>query len=137
MLIHNLLGVTHAYSILKNFKPKNKNLDDWANPSCSWEFLTNLKRQFFSQVVLGEERLPTGSHEDNNTLNKNFMKQVRVVPEFGTALPQCVPIFLTSNISERKFFQAPKFCWLQRSCKDFLKFKLFSKVPSSSLEVGP
>ena len=28
-----------------------------------------LKRQFFSQEILGEERLPTGSHEENNALN--------------------------------------------------------------------
>ena len=27
-----------------------------------------LKRQFFSQEILGEERLPTGSHEENNAL---------------------------------------------------------------------
>ena len=27
-----------------------------------------LKRQFFSQEILGEERFPTGSHEENNAL---------------------------------------------------------------------
>ena len=27
-----------------------------------------LKRPFFSQEILGEERLPTGSHEENNAL---------------------------------------------------------------------
>ena len=31
-----------------------------------------LKRQFFSQEILGEERLPTGSHEENNAISRHF-----------------------------------------------------------------
>ena len=33
-----------------------------------------LKRQFFSQEILGEERLPTGSHEENNALMQDFTR---------------------------------------------------------------
>ena len=43
-----------------------------------------LKHPFFSQEILGEERLPTGSHEENNALLEREVAILKAPPYIHT-----------------------------------------------------